>query len=510
MDMSASVDIGLVGGGAAAVCLLDALSRRDLPAGSLTIFEPSRHVWRGRPYQPDLEVVKVNAVPEDMSVRAGDDRHLREWLTARSLLVGGPTLQTDPRSGALFIPRAVYGDYLEQSARAALTRLATLGWRIELVRDRVVAADVAERLVLHTDSGQATQVGTLILGTGAGRPPDLYSLAGADGFIADPYPLVRTLAPVDPDAAVAVIGSGLTAVDVALALAHRGHRGPIRFHSRNGALPGVRQSPVHHQLRHFTAARFRQAAAHGRQLRLRELLAVLAEELSAAGESMDVVGSELLSVHAEEPVARLRRHFAEVDSPSRALRIVQQAVPEVGPDVYPLLPEFERETVLAQHHRALMSLCCPMPPASAATLLSLLDAGALELVPSLDAVRPDRRGFLLHSNGRTDRADVVVNAVNARFNRINGDAGGLIGSLTRAGLVELHQRAGIHVERATSRAVTAAGPQRHVYALGDLAAGSLFFTFGVQSLVDRAVDIVDALAGEASAQRMADNLLLSA
>jgi len=32
-----------------------------------------------------------------------------------------------------------------------------------------------------------------------------------------------------------------------------------------------------------------------------------------------------------------------------------------------------------------------------------------------------------------------------------------------------------------------------VYALGDPARGSLFFTFGVQSLVDRAVDIVASM-----------------
>src|SRR6266568_9208188 len=102
--MFSSLEIGLIGAGAASVCLVNAFSMLDVPAGSLTIFEPSAHLWRGRPYQPDNEVVRVNAVPQDMSVRSGDDEHFAEWLTAHALLVGAPATVPDPHSGALFVP----------------------------------------------------------------------------------------------------------------------------------------------------------------------------------------------------------------------------------------------------------------------------------------------------------------------------------------------------------------------------------------------------------------------
>ncbi|WP_242419832.1 FAD/NAD(P)-binding protein, partial [Frankia sp. CpI1-P] len=70
--MSATPRIGVIGGGASAVCLLDALAQQqDLPAGALTVFDGGRHLWRGRPYQPDLDAMRVNAIPQDMSVRAG-------------------------------------------------------------------------------------------------------------------------------------------------------------------------------------------------------------------------------------------------------------------------------------------------------------------------------------------------------------------------------------------------------------------------------------------------------
>ena len=69
------MEIGLIGGGAATVCIIDALANAGLPAGGLTVFEPAPALWRGRPYQSDLDVVRVNAPPEDMSVRDGDVKH---------------------------------------------------------------------------------------------------------------------------------------------------------------------------------------------------------------------------------------------------------------------------------------------------------------------------------------------------------------------------------------------------------------------------------------------------
>ncbi|MFD0392772.1 hypothetical protein ACFQ3Z_08645 [Streptomyces nogalater] len=40
-----------------------------------------------------------------------------------------------------------------------------------------------------------------------------------------------------------------------------------------------------------------------------------------------------------------------------------------------MLGERDRADVLRSRYRAVMSLCCPMPPSSAAALLGLVDAG---------------------------------------------------------------------------------------------------------------------------------------
>jgi uncharacterized NAD(P)/FAD-binding protein YdhS len=504
--MGRPFDIGIVGAGASAVCLLDALAQADdnrpssLEPGTITVFDPSPNLWRGRPYQPDTTTVRVNSPPEDMSVRFGDSTHFIQWLAAHDLVVGSATQYVDPFSDVRFVPRAIFGDYLEQSARTALVHLMHRGWRVDLVREGVcAAAPVEDGVLLETTTGRRVTVSHAALCVGVGHPADSYGLTGTPGFLPEPYPIGRTLSGVDIDDEIAVIGTGLTAIDAVLALAARGHRGRISLLSRRGVLPSVRQRPVHHVLRHFTVSRFRAAWTRGEQMTLPELIAVLAAEVGDVGESMASIESEVRATCREHPVDRLRRQLAEVDSPVLGLRILQQAVPDTGPDVWPLLGDRDQAELLRTHYRTMMSLCCPMPPATAAKLLALIDSGQLELVSGVEHIEPCAAGgFAITTSSGEQRADFVVNAVSAAAHKVPPKATSLVSSLVEAELAQRHPRGGVHVDRATSRLTVAGRPDPRLSALGDLAAGSLFFTFGIPSLVDRAYDIVAAIHDHAT------------
>ena len=111
------MDLAVVGAGAAAVCLLDCLARRAAEPGRLLVFEPSPHLWRGSPYQRDLDEVRVNLPPAMMSARHGDATHFADWLRAGPYTVEG---YADALLGQSMPPRSVYGAYLEETAEAAL------------------------------------------------------------------------------------------------------------------------------------------------------------------------------------------------------------------------------------------------------------------------------------------------------------------------------------------------------------------------------------------------------
>src|SRR6185437_9146607 len=60
--------------------------------------------------------------------------------------------------------------------------------------------------------------------------------AESDNYLRDPW-APGAAQGLDPEAAVLIIGTGLTMVDLALALRVEGHRGPIHALSRRGLLP---------------------------------------------------------------------------------------------------------------------------------------------------------------------------------------------------------------------------------------------------------------------------------
>ncbi|SCF01415.1 Uncharacterized NAD(P)/FAD-binding protein YdhS [Micromonospora mirobrigensis] len=463
----------------------------------VTVFDIGEKLWRGKPYQADLPVLRINVPPEEMSVRADEKNHFRAWLEEQNALTAELSPFFDPVVQSYFFSREMYGDYLSYSAGSCLTALTAQGWRVDVVRERVERISPAERgLTLVTGDATRVTVDYAVVAVGAGQPPDAYPISGAPGYVANPYPARSSLAGIDPDAAVSILGSGLTAVDMVLALTSQGHRGPIHLTSRSGVLPSVRQRPVQLTLRHCTPEHLRFVAERG-PLKLVDLVGIVRAELIEAGEDTGLVEAEIRAVRAENPVARLRRQLAEVDSPALGLRILQRAVPEAGPDLWPLLSAAERSTVLGTHQPTLMSLCCPMPPVTAATLLDLLESGQVTVIGGLREVTSvPGDGFRLVARGGTYRADHVINAINARARPMAESAEPLFRSLVRAGLAELHPNGGLCVDPRSSRLIAEGRLQQRLFALGDPAAGSLFFTFGVQSLVDRATDIVTALIND--------------
>ncbi|GAA2778283.1 FAD/NAD(P)-binding protein [Crossiella cryophila] len=485
-------DIAVVGGAAAAVCLLRALAESKLVDGYLTVFEPTSLRWRGRAYQHDAEHVRTNALPEDISVTAADPDDFTHWLIERSLF--DPATETLP-DGAHCPPRRRYGEYLEDRAAGAIRSLRARGWRVRLVEERVVDAERAGgRVWLRTDSGQISGHGHVVLCVGSDGAHDPYRLAGRTGFIGDVYPIQSTLDRVPAGASTAVLGNGLTAVDAVLGLAANGHTGPITMVSRSGILPGVRQHPVR-GLPVLADRIWRRQLAEGTPVSWARAANWLSAELGRAGADLGRLQREMAAVGTAEPWARLRRNLGEVDDPDPALRMLQAAVPFAGPRLWASLAEGDRGHLLDNAFRTIVSLCCPMTPASATALLGLAESGQLRLRAGVREVIPiTRGGFEVRTaDSRLLRVDRVINACGAAPGRVPTAALPLISSLTSAGRARPHPHGGLRVDPRTSAVLGADGPDPRLFVLGDLGLGTFLFTFGIPALVERAVEIVRAL-----------------
>lgn len=476
------MDIAIVGGGAAAVGLLDALAteppgRPDAP-GTITVFEPSPLLWRGRAYGPDLDSVLVNVPPAIMSIRAGDFGHYAAWLGGRA------ADHLDQLFGQPLVPRALYGEYLAHTAEKAVAALGEHGWSVEVVAARVTeVARTGAHLAVRTDSGtREYEVGSVALCVGGGTPPDLYGLAGHPGFTVDPYPLAETLGRIEADHDVAVIGSGLTAVDVVVSLAARGHTGGITLLSRSGVLPHVWQRPVEGRPQHVTVERVAELHRTRGSVALADLVELLRTELAQAGEDFDDLTTELRSTESDDPTERLRRQIAAVGDPRIGRRVVQETAHTVGPYAWRLLPEADRARVRS-HLRTAISVASPMVPVNASVLMRLLDSGQLALSAGLDTIEPRNGRFRVRTGDGELDAAVVVNAVNPSPQAVPGAAGDLVRSLVGNGLAAVHPAGGL----------TPADPRVHV--VGDLVGGGSFITSSIPGIAAQASRTAQALRG---------------
>ncbi len=151
-------------------------------------------------------------------------------------------------SGGDFVPRTLYGAYLEWclgDARAAGVargvRLKTHNGTVHRI-DALARGPQGSRRSVWVDplggqGAQAIEADSVVLALGnfASQPPGLGADVSWDspGLVASPWSTPR-LGPEDLHAPVLLLGNGLTAYDVLLQLRHEGHRGPVTMLSRRG------------------------------------------------------------------------------------------------------------------------------------------------------------------------------------------------------------------------------------------------------------------------------------
>jgi uncharacterized NAD(P)/FAD-binding protein YdhS len=143
---------------------------------------------------------------------------------------------------ASFVSRSFYGDYLEDLlAKAELA--ATPPSRLERIYRQIVSLkpnDDRKGTVAQFDSGEVTEVQEVVLALGhfpSSNPPisDPYFYQ-SDRYIRDPWAHAKLKA-IPHDASVLLIGTGLTAVDIALTLQMQSAARQVHAVSRRGLLP---------------------------------------------------------------------------------------------------------------------------------------------------------------------------------------------------------------------------------------------------------------------------------
>jgi len=215
--MTQRLHILIVGGGASGVLLAAHLLRDPSYDLRVTLVEKRAAVGRGIAYSARQQDHVLNVPAPGMSAYADDPDHFWRWLSARGL-VGEERF--------VFVPRRHYGAYLAD----ILEGLAGDG-RLQVVHEiveRLKSTSAGVEATLANGTSLVAHAAVLAVGHEE-QPARSKGIAVRVGSDAD--------TPLDPDAPVMILGSGLSMVDAWLTLAQAEHRGPVTVVSRHGNLP---------------------------------------------------------------------------------------------------------------------------------------------------------------------------------------------------------------------------------------------------------------------------------
>lgn len=226
--MDRRCDVAVVGAGASGTLVAAALLRRAREPLTVALLDPEEAFARGVAYSTTDPRHLLNVPAENMGADDADPAGFLRWARARGVAA-------EPGD---FLPRMLFGDYLEEvlrdAERASVARVHRLRVRVTGAR-RVPSGG----FVLRT-SGGALRAKVVVLATGnlapANPPVPDAGVYESDRYIESAW-RPEALAPIRPDEDVLLIGTGLTMVDAVLTLSGRDHRGKIYALSPHGMLP---------------------------------------------------------------------------------------------------------------------------------------------------------------------------------------------------------------------------------------------------------------------------------
>ncbi|GGM28163.1 FAD/NAD(P)-binding protein [Dactylosporangium sucinum] len=209
----------VVGGGCSGA--LTAIHLGQDPGQRLIVVDPAPReaLGRGAAYRTTDPGHLLNSRAAAMSALADAPGDFAGWWQEQDNSVGP----------ADFAPRRVYGDYLHD-------RLA----RVEFTHVKGAAARVTRAGEVLLRGGGRVAADRVVLALGHGAPAGPLAITSA--VRTHPYYVGNPWSPgvldrVPGDVPVLLIGTGLTALDVALTLSGRGRRAPMLAVSRRGLLP---------------------------------------------------------------------------------------------------------------------------------------------------------------------------------------------------------------------------------------------------------------------------------
>jgi len=381
-------------------------------AFSIAVYEKGDHFGPGLPHneQNVLPLHITNMCAQDMSVRADKPGEFHYWLlenvvsaTQRSADRCSSVSTSDRYEQCCHYPRAMMGEYLKCQFAEAVSTAEILGVSVERYPNSEVVDLYPgdECLYLIVDSikepsaKRKHRADAVLLATG-----HWFEKSPRETYFSSPWPAAKLLDAIPQSAAVAVMGSSLSAIETALTLSSEGQflrkpSGELSFqpshpsrkltlYSRRGLLPRVRGRRGRRRNTYLTCKKISDLIeAHPYSIEISMIFDVFKREISAAYDTAVNWQNAMQPFNNAEQLLRHDIMIAKGGDDHDGEMIWQTVLAEILPmarAIYLNLAPSERKRFDEEYTTTFFMHVATQPLENAEKLLALIEAGVVAIV----------------------------------------------------------------------------------------------------------------------------------
>ncbi len=475
--------IAIIGGGAtglAVVKFLDELSNQICPSLQMRIvlIEKSPVIGPGLAYSTTYPGHLINMPTDTMGFSNSNPFDFQNWYDQQDYFheYTSNFKELAPR----YLPRYLYGQYLTDIASKLFSYKENYPVSLEVITDEVISLEEhGDGLKLYLKNKGIFPAHQAVLALGNLPSTNYIELEGIGGYFSSPWPWEK-LKKIPFDQDIVILGSSLTAVDVARTLINQGHTGSIKFVSRSGLLPKVQASSKKSTyLGDFKQKLLDLAASSGPDLKCltwQLVFKLFHEEIKKIN---DHTPWKLYRCPSKTPVEILREEVKVAESGAIGWQEVLGSTSDIIEVIWHAMPlkhrlEFDRKFLsiwMTNRHA--------MPLPNAKFILQLLESQQLQVLRgNIKAKYEPTKGVFQLSNGSQQLGETLwlINGTGAGMDLAKTSMP-LLRQLMDDGYLTSHPCGGIDVDFSSFNPFNQDGKlSPNIYVLGQLTRGVHFYT----------------------------------
>lgn len=440
------MDIGIIGLGVAGISILKEIEKQTTKEMreklAITVFSKVEGFGTGFPYQSDDEVLLLNQYTDTMSIDLDNKKDFLNWVKTKKQM---PDLLNT------HLPRKLFGEYLYEETMRLIAALD-----VDVVREKVEAVSILENNQYKVRTrGTEKNVHSVHLSIGHLAYQDPYELKGNMHYIYNPYPAKEKLIFPDEEVKIAIIGTGLTAIDTYLYIKKTYPKAQLSFLSLEGRFSSVRGHEPENETEYSCRENIQKLIEENNgTLTLEQVREWFTKETRRHAIDLTWIWKHLGEGTVEGMQVDLK-HSGELGKFQALIRKMR----ECYVILWNALPDEEKDKFLKEYGQKWGFFKAPIPEQTARILIKDLTEERAELLSGIQSIKKEEQ-FNVTFNKQADRSyHYIVNGTGQEMNLSNkiDSQQPVVKQLLDTGVLTPHRYGGALVDYPSMCAIDAKG-----------------------------------------------------